>query len=59
MISDDLDELLALSDYIGVLHRGRLSVPQPARAFDRQTLGLMMGGHGSLAQDWSGWGGGV
>jgi ABC-type uncharacterized transport system ATPase subunit len=59
MISDDLEELLTLSDYIGVLHRGRLSVPQPSGAFDRQTLGLMMGGHGSLAQDWSGWGGGV
>jgi simple sugar transport system ATP-binding protein len=59
MISDDLEELLTLSDYVGVLHRGRLSVPQPTGAFDRQTLGLMMGGHGSLAQDWSGWGGGV
>jgi general nucleoside transport system ATP-binding protein len=59
MITDDLEELLTLSDYIGVLHRGRLSVPQPAGAFDRQMLGLMMGGHGSLAQDWSGWGGGV
>ena len=59
VISDDLEELLTLSDYIGVLYRGRLSVPQPAGAFDRQALGLIMGGHGSLAQDWSGWGGGV
>jgi simple sugar transport system ATP-binding protein len=57
LISTDLDELLALSDQIGVLHRGRLSVPQPAGAFDHHSLGLMMRGHGSLAQDWSGWGG--
>jgi simple sugar transport system ATP-binding protein len=57
LISGDVDELLTLADYIGVLHRGRLSVPQPAGAFDRHSLGLMMGGHGSVAQDWSGWGG--
>jgi len=57
LISDDIDELLTLSDWIGVLYDGRLTLPQPARAFDRKSLGYMMGGHGSLAQDWSGWGG--
>jgi general nucleoside transport system ATP-binding protein len=57
LISEDVDELLTLSDWIGVLYRGRLTVPQPTGAFDRQSLGFMMGGHGSLAQDWSGWGG--
>jgi simple sugar transport system ATP-binding protein len=57
LISEDVDELLTLSDWIGVLHKGRLTMPQPTGAFDRQSLGFMMGGHGSLAQDWSGWGG--
>jgi general nucleoside transport system ATP-binding protein len=57
LISEDVDELLTLSDWIGVLYKGRLTVPQPTGAFDRQSLGFMMGGHGSLAQDWSGWGG--
>jgi general nucleoside transport system ATP-binding protein len=56
LISDDVDELLTLSDWIGVLYRGRLTVPQPTGAFDRGSLGFMMGGHGSLAQDWAGWG---
>jgi general nucleoside transport system ATP-binding protein len=56
LISDDVDELLTLSDWIGVLYRGRLTLPQPTGAFDRGSLGCMMGGHGSLAQDWAGWG---
>ena len=56
MISEDLDELLDMSDMIGVLHRGHLTVPQLTGAFDASTLGFMMGGHGSLAQDWAGWG---
>jgi general nucleoside transport system ATP-binding protein len=56
LISEDVDELLTLSDWIGVLYGGRLTMPQPTRAFDRQSLGFMMGGHGSLAQDWAGWG---
>lgn len=55
-ISEDIDELLAHADAISVLHEGRLSVPQPTGAFDPRTLGHMMGGHGSLAQDWHGWG---
>jgi general nucleoside transport system ATP-binding protein len=59
LISDDIDELLALSDWIGVLYEGRLTMPQPTRAFDRNSLGYMMGGQGSLAQDWAGWGGGT
>jgi simple sugar transport system ATP-binding protein len=59
LISEDIDELLANADIISVLHEGRLSMPQPAGAFDHKTLGLMRGGHGSLAQDWHGWGGGT
>jgi ABC-type uncharacterized transport system ATPase subunit len=56
LISEDLEELLNMSDMIGVLHRGHLTMPQPTGAFDPSALGFMMGGHGSLAQDWSGWG---
>lgn len=59
VISDDLEEVMALSDYIGVLREGRLTIPQPAGVFDRHALGVMMGGHGSLAQDWSEWGNGT
>jgi simple sugar transport system ATP-binding protein len=59
LISEDIDELLTLSDSIGVLYRGRLSVPQPTGAFDARSLGLMMGGQGSMAFDWTGWGDGT
>jgi simple sugar transport system ATP-binding protein len=59
LISDDIDELFALADSISVIHRGRITVPYPNGAFDRSRLGLMMGGHGSLAQDWAGWGDGA
>jgi simple sugar transport system ATP-binding protein len=58
-ISGDIEELLAHADAISVLHEGRLSVPQPTGAFDPRSLGHMMGGHGSLAQDWHGWGDGA
>jgi ABC-type uncharacterized transport system ATPase subunit len=44
LISEDLDELLRLSDRIGVLFRGRLAGPLPVAALDRERLGLMMGG---------------
>jgi simple sugar transport system ATP-binding protein len=59
LISDDIDELFTLADAISVIHRGRITVPYPNGAFDRNRLGLMMGGHGSLAQDWAGWGEGA
>jgi general nucleoside transport system ATP-binding protein len=49
LISDDLDELLALCDIIHVLYRGGLSEPIVASEADSQRLGLMMSGaHGSL-----------
>jgi ABC-type uncharacterized transport system ATPase subunit len=44
LISEDLDELLRLSDRIGVLFRGRLLGPIPAADATRESLGLMMGG---------------
>jgi simple sugar transport system ATP-binding protein len=44
VISEDLDELFELSDRLAVLHRGRLSKAEPAAAFDRGRVGLLMGG---------------
>lgn len=46
LISEDLDELLALCDRIAVMYRGRLSAPRPRAAFDIPALGLMMAGAG-------------
>ncbi len=45
LISEDLDELMMLSDRIAVIYAGRLSVALPADGIDRGTLGLMMAGH--------------
>ncbi|EWY42043.1 sugar ABC transporter ATP-binding protein [Skermanella stibiiresistens SB22] len=45
LISEDLDEILALSDQIAVIHRGRLSPPQPRSAVTIRQLGLAMAGH--------------
>jgi general nucleoside transport system ATP-binding protein len=56
LISEDVDELFALADSIAVLHQGSLTLPQPTAAFDAGSLGHTMGGHGSLALDWAGWG---
>ena len=44
LVSEDLDELLALCDRIAVMYRGRLSAPLPAASLDARTLGLMMAG---------------
>jgi general nucleoside transport system ATP-binding protein len=44
IISQDLDELLALSDRIAVIHGGRLSAAQPTDALSVDAIGLMMGG---------------
>jgi general nucleoside transport system ATP-binding protein len=41
LISEDLDEILALSDRIYVIHDGEL---RPAATADRQVIGLMMAG---------------
>lgn len=49
LISEDLDELLTLSDRIGVLHRGRLSGPFASERLDVPTLGLLMAGHEAVA----------
>jgi ABC-type uncharacterized transport system ATPase subunit len=44
LISDDLDEVLALGDRIAVLHGGRLTAAMPASAWNRDTVGLAMAG---------------
>ena len=48
LVSTDLDEILALSDRIVVLHKGRIAAELPNENVDMEYLGLlMMGGHSS------------
>ena len=42
LISEDLDEVLKLSDRIGVLYEGRLAGPVNREDTDIEELGLMM-----------------
>lgn len=52
VISQDLDELLSLSDTLAVINEGRLSEARPVSAFTVEELGLLMGGiHGESAGD--------
>ena len=44
VISQDLDELMELSDTFSVLSEGRLSQPQPSEGLSIEEIGLMMGG---------------
>ncbi len=46
LISEDLDEILALSDEVRVMFKGRLSAPSPRGARSIQELGELMAGHG-------------
>ena len=46
LISEDLDELLALSDRVVVMYRGEVSVAMPRSQVSIQYLGLMMAGQG-------------
>jgi len=48
LISEDLDELLRVSDRISVLYRGRLSTPVAVEEADKIRLGLLMSGHGEF-----------
>ncbi len=43
-ISQDLDELLEVSDRFCALNEGRLSAPRPARGLSMEEIGLMLGG---------------
>ena len=44
VISQDLDELMEISDSFSALSEGRLSPPRPARGLTVEEIGLMMGG---------------
>jgi simple sugar transport system ATP-binding protein len=44
LISEDLDEVLALADPVGVLHDGRLAGVVPRERCEVEELGLLMGG---------------
>jgi len=44
VISDDLDEVLALGDRVAVMHGGRIGEARPAAAWTREAIGLAMAG---------------
>lgn len=47
VISQDLDELMEISDHFAALNEGRLTAPQPTEGLTVEQIGLMMGGaHG-------------
>jgi simple sugar transport system ATP-binding protein len=50
LISEDLDELLELSDRIVVISEGRIVHETPAAQADRRTLGAHMGGRAHAAE---------
>lgn len=49
LISEDLEELLALSDKIVVIYHGRLSQPVNPKDITARDIGLMMSGHSVAA----------
>lgn len=51
LISEDLEELLAVSDQIAVMYHGQLSVPIPVEDVTPQQLGLLMSGEGFAADN--------
>ncbi len=44
LVSDDLDEVIALGDQVAVMHGGRLTPARAAEQWNRETLGLAMAG---------------
>ena len=44
LISDDLDEILAVADRVAVIHAGRLTEARPTAAWTRAQIGLAMTG---------------
>ncbi len=44
LISDDLDEVMAMGDRIAVMHGGRLTPARPAGDWSRESIGLAMAG---------------
>jgi simple sugar transport system ATP-binding protein len=51
LISEDLDELLALSDRVAALYRGRLTPPCPTDRLTIRELGLAMAGERGMLQE--------
>jgi simple sugar transport system ATP-binding protein len=52
VISQDLDEIFAIADRIGVISRGELSDVRPAADLDREAIGLLMAGaHETVASE--------
>ena len=52
VISQDLDELLEISDRFAALNEGRLTAPRPTAGLTMEEIGLMMGGaHGMHEAD--------
>jgi simple sugar transport system ATP-binding protein len=49
LISEDLDELLALSDRVMVLYEGRVASRMPVAEADAEELGMLMAGRGREA----------
>ena len=48
LISEDLDELLTISDDISVMYKGMLSDPIETSSTDKLSIGLRMAGDGFL-----------
>ena len=44
LITEDLDELLSISDYISVIYRGKITQPIETSKLNRLKVGLMMAG---------------
>jgi simple sugar transport system ATP-binding protein len=49
VVSEDLPELFEICDRIAVLFEGRLSAPLPVAGLSADAVGLMMGGHETIA----------
>lgn len=49
LVSEDLDELLAISDRLVVLYEGRVMAQLPADGADPEHLGLLMAGREAAA----------
>jgi simple sugar transport system ATP-binding protein len=50
MVSEDLDELFALCDRIGVLANGKLSTVYPRSQLNVETVGTLMAGVAEIAR---------
>lgn len=48
VISQDLDELMEISDHFAALNEGRLTAPRTAKGLTVDEIGLMMGGAGDM-----------